>query len=69
MPVSGQPACLTMHHVHAVPMEVRRGSKIPPRTGVFKGCELPCGCWESNLSPLEEQPVFLPTEPSLPGPC
>jgi len=21
-------------------------------------CELPCGCWESNLGSLEEQPVL-----------
>jgi hypothetical protein len=28
-------------------------------------CELPCGCWELNLDPLEEQPVFLTTEPTL----
>jgi hypothetical protein len=26
---------------------------------------LPRGCWESILSPLEEQPAFLTTEPSL----
>lgn len=26
-------------------------------------CELPCGCWERNLGPLE---AVLPTEPSLP---
>ena len=24
-----------------------------------------CGCWELNLSPLEEKPVFLTTELSL----
>jgi hypothetical protein len=28
------------------------------------GCELPCGCWELNSEPLEEQPVFSTTEPS-----
>ena len=27
-------------------------------------CELPCRCWELNLSPLEEQSVLLTTEPS-----
>lgn len=26
-----------------------------PETGVLEGCELPCGCWEPNLSPLQEQ--------------
>jgi hypothetical protein len=29
------------------------------------GCEPPCGCWELNSGPLEEQPVLLTTEPSL----
>jgi hypothetical protein len=27
-------------------------------------CELPYGCWELNLGPLEEQPVLLTAEPS-----
>jgi hypothetical protein len=27
-------------------------------------CELPCGCWELNSGPLEEQSVLLPAEPS-----
>ena len=26
-------------------------------TGVTDCCELPCGCWELNKGPLEEQPV------------
>jgi hypothetical protein len=34
-------------------------------TGVTDSCEPPCGCWELNPEPLEEQPVFLTTEPSL----
>ena len=34
-------------------------------TGVTGGCELPCGCWELNPGPLEEQPVLVTTEPSL----
>lgn len=28
-------------------------------------CELPCGCWDSNLGPLEKQPALLTSEPSL----
>jgi hypothetical protein len=32
-----------------------------PITG---GCEPPCGCWELNSGPLEEQSVLLTTEPS-----
>lgn len=35
------------------------------RTGVTQSSELPCGCWELNLGPREEQPVLLTSEPSL----
>ena len=31
-------------------------------------CELPCGCWESNQGPLEEQPSLVTTEPPLQSP-
>lgn len=33
--------------------------------GITDSCELPCGCWESNLGPLEEQSMLLTTEPSF----
>ena len=36
-----------------------------PGTGVPDGCEPPYGFWELNLSPLEEQQVFLTTESYL----
>lgn len=29
------------------------------QTGVTDGCTPPCGCCDSNLLPLEEQPVLL----------
>jgi hypothetical protein len=32
---------------------------------LIDNCMLPCGCWELNPSPLEEQPVLISTEPSL----
>lgn len=32
------------------------------------GYEMPCGCWESNPGPLQEQGVILSVEPSL-SPC
>ena len=32
---------------------------------ITDGCEPPCGCWELNSGPLEEQSVLLPTEPRL----
>ena len=33
-------------------------------TGATDSCELPCGCWELNPGPLEEQSVLLTTGPS-----
>jgi hypothetical protein len=35
---------------------------------VITGCEPPCGCWELNSGPLEDEPVLLTTEPSLSSP-
>jgi hypothetical protein len=32
---------------------------------IIDGCEPPCGCWEFNSGPLEEQPVLLNSELSL----
>jgi hypothetical protein len=32
---------------------------------ITDGCEPPCGCWELNPGPLEEQSVLLTAEPSL----
>ena len=31
---------------------------------IYDGCEPPCGCWELNSGPLEEQAVLLTAEPS-----
>jgi hypothetical protein len=28
------------------------------------GCEPPCGCWDLNSGPLEEQSALLTAEPS-----
>jgi len=33
--------------------------------GSHYGCEPPCGHWDLNSGPLEEQSVLLTTEPSL----
>jgi hypothetical protein len=35
---------------------------------IMDGCEPPCGCWDLNSGPLEEQSVLLTTEPSLHAP-
>ena len=32
------------------------------------GCEPPCGCWELNSGPMEEQAMLLTSEPSLQPP-
>jgi hypothetical protein len=32
---------------------------------ITDGCESPCGCWELNSGPLEEQPVLSTFESSL----
>ena len=32
---------------------------------ITDGCEPPCGYWELNSGPLEEQSVLLTAEPSL----
>lgn len=34
-------------------------------TGVGDNCDLPYGCWESKLGPVEEQQLLLTAEPSL----
>ena len=39
-----------------------------PETWIRDSCELPCGCWEGNQGPLEEQPVLLTCEPFLQPP-
>ena len=33
------------------------------------GCEPPCGCWDLNSGPLEEQSVLLSAESSLQPVC
>ena len=40
----------------------------PLGTGAVDSCELPCRCWDLNLGPLEEQPVFWMAEPALLSP-
>jgi hypothetical protein len=32
---------------------------------ITDGCKPPCGCWELNSGPLEEQLVLLSAEPSF----
>ena len=40
------------------------GQKMAPDF-ITDGCEPPCGCWELNSGPLEEQAMLLTSDPSL----
>ena len=55
------PACMYVHHVCTLEVKEDIGC---PETGVTDSCEAPCGCWDLNLDPLEEQQVLLVMEPS-----
>ena len=61
------PECVSVHYMQADPRRPEERVRSQG-TRVTGGCELPCGCWELNLGPLEEQPVFLTSEPSLQAP-
>lgn len=61
------PANMSVFHVHVWYQQRPEKGIGFPGTGITGNCELPCGCWESNWAPLEEQPVLLPTERSRPS--
>lgn len=64
MCVSALPACANVLLVPAVPVE--EGEDVgTPATGVLGAYELPCGYWQWNLGPLQDQQVLLTAEPSL----
>lgn len=52
-------------HVCLCTTFVPEGSIEPPGIGLYKLLSVPCGYWESNPGPLEEQLVFLTAQPSL----
>ena len=54
--------CVSMHHVHS--WCLRRQKRVV-ELEVIENCEPPCGCWEPNPGPLEEQAVLLTGESSL----
>ena len=39
-------------------------ARVSASDSLTDGCEPPCGVWESNSGPMEEQPVLLTAEPS-----
>jgi hypothetical protein len=48
--------CVCMYiYIVTVFIHTRSGHQIP----FTDGCELPRGCWELNLEPLEEQSVTI----------
>jgi hypothetical protein len=47
-------------HCHCLQTQQKRASDP-----ITDGCEPPCGCWNLNSGPLEEQSVLLTTESSL----
>lgn len=50
-------ACMSVYHVCAMPMEARGVHQIPLELEL--DCCEPCGCWEQNPGPLEEQLVLV----------
>ena len=52
--------------IESLPPCMPAGQRAPDL--ITDGCEPPCGCWELNSGPLEEQSVLLTAEPSL-QPC
>lgn len=53
------PASKFVHHMHAVPVEVRRGGNESPGTGIVGSPEPLCGWSKLILGLLGEQSVFL----------
>jgi hypothetical protein len=57
------PACVRMYHMCIWrPWKPEDGIRFPV-IGVTGSCKLPCGCWELNPGPLQEQPVLLTIPP------
>lgn len=55
------PASVSVYHMNACWLS-------RPEKGVVDGYELPCGCWEPHLGPLEMQQVLLMLPSSLQPP-
>jgi hypothetical protein len=55
---------MSRYYVCAVFLEARRAVRYS-EARLKNGYESPCECWKLNLGLLEEQPVFLITDPFL----
>ncbi|EDL97312.1 rCG60760 [Rattus norvegicus] len=54
--------CLRVCSRTACLKRLQWGVRFP---GCTEGCDSPCGCWELNPDPLEEQTLLSTTEPRL----
>ena len=54
---------MSVHHTNAWCLWRSEDGIRSPGSGVADSCEPPCGGWDLNPGPLEEQPVILTTEP------
>ena len=57
--------CMYVHHMCAWCLRRPEEGVGSPGTGAMDGCELPCGCWELNRGPLQEQQGLFTAEPPL----
>ena len=57
--VSCLQVCVCVHRMHAWCPRKPEEDTIAPGTGAKDGYELPCGCWELNSGPLDEQTKSL----------
>ena len=56
---------LFIYHVYRIlPGYMPAGQKMAPNI-IIDGYKLPCGCWELNSGPPEDQPMLLTSEPAL----
>lgn len=64
MCMGASPACIILHIGMWYPQRPKEHA-ASSGTGVPDHCERPCGSWELNADPLEEQQVLLTAEPPL----
>jgi E3 ubiquitin-protein ligase NEDD4 len=56
---------MSMHHIQEWYLQRPEEGLGSPGTGDVEDCEPPCGCWDLNSGPSEDQSVLLTAEPSL----
>lgn len=63
------PACMSVYHVHAIPVKVRKDHPVPLGLGLVRivSCDVGAGD-RGKQARWEEQPVFLTTELALQPP-